>query len=80
MSPAFPIAPVLWLLVWLYRALKARGKTSSPGQRSAGKHQATRLTIGPSVTVALDRWSAEIARRVRDEEIHRISSANAGRY
>jgi nitrate/nitrite transporter NarK len=30
--------------------------------------------------VEMHRWSATVARRLRDEEIHRISGANAGRY
>src|ERR1700759_2705974 len=42
-----PVGPLVWMLSWLFRALRSDGKPA------AGKARGTRLTVGPAVTVFL---------------------------
>ena len=44
-----PIVPAIWLLAWLYRALKARSAPPSAGQ---GGSQALGLTVRPGFLIA----------------------------
>jgi hypothetical protein len=45
----FPIGPLIWLLIWLFRALRGSGG----GQPASGKSQATQMTVGPAIVIIL---------------------------